>query len=215
VIQRGNNKGTCFREERDFRVYLSLLDELSALHGCAVHAYVLMTNHVHLLLTPDRPDGLSVMMKHLGQRFVQYVNRRHERSGRLFEGRFRSSIVDSDGYLLRCHRYVEMNPVRAGMVDHPAKYEWSSYRANALGAGSDLIVPHALYLALAPEQRERLRRYRSMFEVPEVATDLERIRRAVNSGTALARESFMDNLRDDIRRRATARGQGRPRGPER
>ncbi len=210
VIQRGNDKRACFRESRDFRVYLALLDELSPLHGCEVHAYVLMTNHVHLLLTPARADSLSMLMKNLGQRFVQYVNRKYERSGALFEGRFRSCIVDSDGYLLACYRYIEMNPVRAGMVDRPGDYPWSSYRTNAEGAPSDFIVPHPLYLGLAPKSDERLSRYRSLFEVEENPGLLGQIRDALNSGRALARDSFLASL-DDVSRRTVTR---RPRGRE-
>ncbi|HET6266011.1 MAG TPA: transposase, partial [Usitatibacter sp.] len=120
VIQRGNNRGDCFFAVRDYTAYLGMLQELAAEHGCAVHAYVLMTNHVHLLLTPQRADSAALLMKNLGQRYVQLVNRRHGRSGSLWEGRFRSCIVDSDQYLLRCYRYIEMNPVRASMVGDPA-----------------------------------------------------------------------------------------------
>lgn len=209
LVQRGHNKAPCFLQERDFRVYLSLVDELSPLYACGVHAYVLMTNHVHLLLTCERPDGVSLLMKHLGQRFVQYFNRKYRRSGPLFEGRFRSCIVDSDGYLLACHRYIEMNPVRAGMVDHPSGYRWSSYRTNAEGRPSDFLVPHALYLGLAADAEERRRRYRSLFEVPEGASELRRIREALNSGTALARESFLDELDEQVRMRAMKRAPGR------
>jgi len=211
VIQRGNNRQDCFQEDRDFRVYLLLLDELSSLHGCDVHAYVLMTNHVHLLLTPRGNDGASPMMKSLSQRFVQYINRKHARSGRLFEDRFRSCIVDSDEYLLRCHRYIEMNPVRAGMVEHPSRYKWSSYPANAEGRPCDFLVPHALYLALASEPEERRRQYRALFDLPAPPSELSEIRQAVNSGKALARESFLANLDEKTRAKATIRGRGRPR----
>lgn len=210
LVQRGHNKAPCFLQERDFRVYLSLVDELSPLYGCAVHAYVLMTNHVHLLLTPERADGASFLMKYLGQRFAQYFNRKYGHSGSLFEGRFRSCIVDSDAYLLSCYRYVEMNPVRAGMVDHPSEYRWSSYHTNAEGRPSDFVVAHPLYVALAENPDERRRLYRSLFEVPEAPDDLRRMREAVNSGTALARESFLVELDERTRARATKRARGRP-----
>jgi putative transposase len=213
LIQRGNNKAACFAEERDFRVYLALLDELSPLYRCDVHAYVLMTNHVHLLLTPGQVDGPSLLMKHLGQRFAQYVNRKYGRSGSLFEGRFRSCIVDSDGYLLTCYRYIEMNPVRAGMVDHPLHYRWSSYRTNAEGHPSDVIVPHNLYLSLAPDAQARRSRYRQLFEVPQAPAELDRIRIAINMGRALARESFLDGLDPSTRERAAIRERGRPQRP--
>jgi len=213
VIQRGNNKAACFVDERDYRLYLSLLDELSPLYQCDVHAYVLMTNHVHLLFTPRTIDGPSLLMKYLGQRFVQYMNRKHGRSGRLFEGRFRSCVVDSDTYLLACQRYIEMNPVRAGMVNHPSHYRWSSYRTNAEGLPSDFIVPHELHLALGADREARLRGYRALFEVPEMPSQLERIRKALNSGKALATETFLDALDEPTRERAALRERGR-RPPE-
>jgi putative transposase len=215
LIQRGNNKSACFREDRDFRVYLSLLDQLPPLYGCAIHAYVLMTNHVHLLLTPDRADGPSSLMKHIGQRFAQYVNRKYERTGTLFEGRFRSCIVDSDGYLLTCQRYIEMNPVRAGMVGRPAGYPWSSYGANAEGHVSDIVVPHPLYLDLAGDPAERRARYRSLFAVVENAAELERIREATKSGGVLGRESFVAALAEPVRQRAIKGRPGRRPNPAR
>jgi putative transposase len=210
VIQRGNNKSACFRDDRDCRVYLSLLDQLSPLYGCAIHAYVLMTNHVHLLLTPDRAQGASDLMKHLGQRFAQFVNRKYDRTGSLFEGRFRSCIVDSDGYLLTCYRYVEMNPVRAGIVEHPSGYPWSSYAANAEGCASDIVVPHPLYLDLARDPVERCARYRALFQAVENPSELVRIRNATKCGGVLGRESFMDELPEPIRGRATQGSPGRP-----
>ncbi len=210
LIQRGNNKLPCFRDERDYRVYLSLLDELSERHRCAVHAYVLMTNHVHLLMTPDRADGHSVLMKHLGQRFAQHVNRKYDRSGSLFEGRFRSCIVDSDGYLMRCHRYIEMNPVRAGMVAHPAQYRWSSYGTNAEGRPSDIVTPHPLFLSLADDEEERRSRYRALFDEAINDGELQRIREAVNGGIVLGRDEFIDALAVCFRAKATKGRPGRP-----
>ena len=210
IIQRGSNKSACFAEDRDFRVYLSLLDELAPLYGCAVHAYVLMTNHVHLLVSPGRVDGPSMVMKHIGQRFVQYINRKYQRSGPMFEGRFRSCLVDSEAYLLTCHRYIEMNPVRAGMVDHPSAYPWSSYGANAEGLPSDIIVPHPLYLSLADDAEDRRTRYRRMFDVPESAEVLRQIREATHAGVALGRDSFVKGLPQAILPRAVKRKPGAP-----
>ncbi len=213
ISQRGSNKSACFAEDRDFRVYLSLMDELAPSYGCAIHAYVLMTNHVHLLLTPSRVDGASMIMKHIGQRFVQYMNRKYQRSGPMFEGRFRSCLVESEAYLLACHRYIEMNPVRAGMVDHPSRYGWSSYRSNAEGLASDIIVPHPLYLALAEDPAGRQARYRGMFELPQSAEELRRIRDATRAGVALGSESFMNGLPASMRSRAVKRMPGRPAKP--
>jgi putative transposase len=210
VIQRGNDKLPCFREDRDHRVYLSLLDELSGLCGCEIHAYVLMTNHVHMLMTPMRTDGPSLFMKHVGQRFAQYVNRKYDRTGSLFEGRFRSCIVDTEGYLLRCQRYIEMNPVRAGMAAHPREYPWSSYGVNAEGAPSDFLVPHPLYLELARSAEERRARYRALFEIRAPDEELRQIRDAVNAGIVLGRDEFIDALGECFVVRAMKGKPGRP-----
>src|SRR5271165_6570053 len=127
VIQRGHNRDACFFDPADYRFYLEQLAALSAQTGCAVHAYCLMTNHVHLLLTPATASGCGALMKHLGQRYAQHVNRTYRRSGTLWEGRFRSCLTQSEHYLLACQRYVELNPVRAGMVRDPGDYAWSSH----------------------------------------------------------------------------------------
>jgi putative transposase len=148
IIQRGNNRSVCFYAEEDYRRYLDELTELAARFGCAVHAYVLMTNHVHLLLTPAKADSAGLLMKHLGQRYVQYVNKSYRRSGTLWEGRFRSCLTQSEDYVLACYRYIELNPVRAAMVRHPRDYRWSSFHANGNGRTDALLVPHEQYLRL-------------------------------------------------------------------
>ena len=211
VIQRGNNKSACFSNEGDYCRFIGLLDELSKLFCCAIHSYVLMTNHVHLLLTPGRPDSTSHLMKHLGQRYVQYFNRKHQRTGSLWEGRFRSSIVDSEAYLMRCYRYIELNPVRAGMARHPAEYAWSSYRTNALGYPSGIVVPHSQYLALATTDEARRRRYCELVEGALSAEELQEIRAAANGGFALGRPGFVTQIERSLGRPAIARSAGRPR----
>ena len=128
IIQRGNNRSACFYSKQDYECYLEWLFEYSEMHGCYVHAYVLMTNHVHLLITPTDSIGLGKLMKRLGQRYVQYINRSYQRTGTLWEGRFRSCVTDDERYVLGCYRYIELNPVRANIVAHPAEYRWSSYR---------------------------------------------------------------------------------------
>src|SRR5688572_18564238 len=133
IIQRGNNRQACFYADEDYQFFLYHLARIAKRFRCALHAYVLMTNHFHLLLTSELDDGPSLLMKFLGQRYVQYVNRTYKRSGSLWEGRFRSGLVQTDRYLLGCYRYIEMNPVRANMVKHPIEYAWSSYAANAEG----------------------------------------------------------------------------------
>jgi putative transposase len=210
VIQRGNNRGACFFADHDYRAYLQHLDELAAVYACAVHAYVLMTNHVHVLLTPQRPDSVSLLMKHLGQRYVQYVNRVYGRSGTLWAGRFRSSIVQSEGYLLRCQRYIELNPVRAGMVEAPEQYRWSSHAANALGKADTLVTPHEVFLALGETESERRNAYRALFRERLAPRELEEIRVSANAGYALGNERFREEIAAVLGRRAGPGTPGRP-----
>ena len=148
IIQRGNNRSACFYAEEDYRRYLDTLKEQAEKYGCLIHAYVLMTNHVHLLVTPERADSAALMMKNLGQRYVQYINRTYKRSGTLWEGRFKSCLAQSEDYVLACYRYIELNPVRANMISHPRDYRWSSYCANAEGQLDALLTKHVEYLGL-------------------------------------------------------------------
>ena len=147
VIQHGNNRGAIFFDEEGYAHYRRSLAEAAAEQGCSIHAYVLMTDHVHLLVTLRRVESLPRLMQSLGRRYVRHVNARHGRSGTLWEGRYRAAPIDSAAYLLACCRYIELNPVRAGMVAHPRDYPWSSWRAHALGAADPLVAPHALYKA--------------------------------------------------------------------
>jgi putative transposase len=179
------NRSRCFSGIGDREHYLALLEEYSSLHECSVHAYVLMSNHVHVLVTPPADDSISKMMKAVGERYVRAFNRRHKRTGTLWEGRFKSSIVDSERYLFTLYRYIELNPVRAGMVAHPCQYPWSSYAANAEGAQSRLVKPHPLFISIADDAQERRRRYRAMFGSDLSEQDLEDIRDAICGGFAL------------------------------
>ena len=190
VIQRGVNRSLCFADDTDRQRYLALFKEHAAFHECALHAYVLMTNHVHLLLSPKLEDGISRTMKAVGERYVRFFNRRHGRTGTLWDGRFRSSVVDSERYFLICQTYIELNPVRAGMVGHPAEYAWSSYLANTSGSPSGLLTPHELYLRLGLEQAARGQAYGALFRTPSSENQLKLIRDAVNGGFALADEPF-------------------------
>ncbi|MGB9107580.1 MAG: transposase [Telluria sp.] len=185
VIQRGNNRAPCFHLQNDYAVYLDMLYECAFDTGCAVHAYVLMSNHVHLLLSPDSAESASTMMQRLGQRYVQYFNRRHTRTGTLWEGRFRSSPVQDERYFLVCQRYIELNPVRAHMVDAPADYPWSSHRTNAYGHASPLITPHATYASLGKLPAVRHAAYRHLFEEALSEEVLDEIRKAGNSNRPL------------------------------
>ncbi len=210
IIQRGNNRTACFYAEEDYRRYLDTLKEQAEKFGCTVHAYVLMTNHVHLLLTPEREDSAGLLMKHLGQRYVQYVNRRYRRSGTLWEGRFRSCLTQSEDYVLACYRYIELNPVRADMVRHPRDYRWSSYRANAEGAADPLITAHAEYLRLGRREPERHDAYRQLFQAHLDPERINEIRQATNGNYALGSERFKDQVGRMLKQRVTPGRSGRP-----
>lgn len=194
VIQRGNNRAACFRADSDYLVYLSCLRELSEKHGCAVHAYCLMTNHVHVLMTPKGREGCINLMRDLGQRYVQYFNRRHERSGTLWEGRYHSCLVESARYVLACYRYVELNPVRAGMVGQPGSYPWSSHAANTGARADPFVSAHPEFLALATQDEERPRCYRALFEQEIDALLLQAIRNATNGGYPLTSDEFKTSV---------------------
>jgi putative transposase len=194
VIQRGNNRSTCFLGESDHVVYLLHLRELAGKLDCDVHAYCLMTNHVHLLLTPRSTSGCGALMRDLGQRYVQYFNRHHGRSGTLWEGRFRSCVAESANYVLGCYRYIELNPVRAGMVGAPAQYRWSSHAGNIGLRVDPLIVAHEEYLALGSNEKSRRDAYRGLFDQVLEPSFLVAIREATNGGYPLS----SDSLRRDI-----------------
>jgi putative transposase len=201
IVQRGNNRIACFFTAADYRFYLRHLEELAGRFACAVHAYVLMTNHVHLLLTPSDSDGASLLMKHLAQRYVQYINRVYQRSGTLWEGRFKSSLVQTQGYFLKCQRYIELNPVRAGMVAHPREYPWSSFHANGDLRPSTLIAPHECYAALGDTPEQRTEAYRGLLDSGLDEMDLTEIRSAANGGFALGDRQFSEELARALGRR--------------
>jgi len=208
IIQRGNNRMACFREESDYLLYLAHVRELSAALRCAVHAYCLMTNHVHLLVTPSTENACTVMMRDLGQRYVQYFNRRYERTGTLWEGRFRSCVTESAAYVLACYRYVELNPVRAGIVGHPGAYPWSSYAVNSGQRMDPLIAEHPEFTALGSESA-RHAAYRGMVDETLHPTVLDAIRDATNGGYPLVSESLKARLTSEGRKSEPGRP-GRP-----
>ena len=176
------------------KAYANWLHEGADKFGVGVHAWVFMTNHVHLLLTPQDPDSISRCMQYLGRHYVPYFNYRHRRTGTLFEGRFRSSIVQSGRYLLACQRYIELNPVRAGMVRDPADYTWSSYRAHAFGRKAKMWRPHPEYLALGTNEHSRLSAYRRLFDQQVPATLITDIRDALNTGLVLGNDRFKQEV---------------------
>lgn len=197
VVQRGVNRASCFRADADYLVYLSNLRRLAARHDCAVHAYCLMTNHVHLLLTPGTANSCTALMRDLGQRYVPYFNQRHGRTGTLWEGRFRSCIVESARYVLACYRYLELNPVRAGMVEHPSAYPWSSYSVNRGIHADPLVSEHPEFTALAADAR-RHAVYEALFADAIDQPLLAAIRDATNDGYPLASEAFKTRVTDSM-----------------
>ena len=211
VIQRGNNRQACFFADEDYRFYLDWLTEYAVKSACVIHAYALMTNHVHLLVSSASPSGLGDLMKALGQRYVQYANRTYRRSGTMWEGRFRSCLVQDDAYLLLCQRYIELNPVRARMVEHPADYHWSSYRANALGAESPLLTTHPVYEALGLTAQARQAAYRELFRYELEPGQVDALRAATNGNFVLGDARFQTQVAQALGRRVVPGVSGRPR----
>lgn len=211
VIQRGNNRQACFVGAEDYLRYLDWLGEYADSSGCRVHAYVLMTNHVHLLISAGRDGAPGEMMKALGQRYVQYFNRTHRRSGTLWEGRYRSCLTQAETYLLACQRYIELNPVRARMVKHPADYRWSSYRANAQGEPDPLVDPHDVYRELGRDSADRCSSYRELFRDELESGTIDQIRQATNGNYVLGQASFARHVGAALGQRAVPGTAGRPR----
>ena len=190
IIQRGINRQICFASNEDFAAYAHWLDECARKFRVAIHAWVFMTNHVHLLATPETADGVSRMMQSLGRYYVRFFNHSHQRSGTLWEGRFKSSAIDAENYLLICQRYIELNPMRAGMVSKPEEYAWSSYRCNGLGQHAKIWTPHPIYKQLGNTVEQRTKTYRSLFAGHLDFEILDQIRQASNQGMALGNNKF-------------------------
>ena len=190
VIQRGNNRCDIFRSPEDYEVFLSLLREALTKHPLELHAYVLMTNHVHFMVTPDSARALPGVMQSLECRYVRYFNDRYLRTGGLFDGRYRALMVDDERYWFMCMRYIELNPLRAGLAATPDAYPWSSYHAHALGTSDSIVAPHTLYLALGATSSDRERSWRGLCGVPLASDELAEIRAAVNRGQLPSRVVF-------------------------
>lgn len=210
VIQRGNNRGAIFFCEDDYAQYRGWLVEAAEAYGCRIHAYVFMTNHVHLLVTPEREDSLPRTMQSLGRRYVRAINAAYRRSGTLWEGRYRAAPIDSEAYFLACCRYVELNPVRARMVRHPRDYSWSSFRAHADGEIDALASDHPVYRALGRGAEARRSAYRALFRGALESGFVNALRAATNGGWALGTAGFAKPIEEATRRRAAPRLPGRP-----
>jgi len=208
VIQRGNNRQATFFADEDYAVYLDSLKKYADQYQVAVHAYILMTNHVHLLVTPATKTGVSQMMQSLGRAYVRYINQAYQRSGTLWEGRYKSTLVDSENYLLQVSRYIELNPVRAGMVQHPADYPWSSFRGNALDKKISLLTPHPCYHALGRSDAKRRKAYASLFDHDMENQTIEDIRQTTNKGWVLGDDRFKQQIEQTLGRRTTPKPRG-------
>jgi len=210
VIQRGNNRQPIFGDSEDYGLMLTLLADNAQKYAVAVHAYVLMGNHFHLLATPTSTDGLPQMMQAVGRRYVQHFNRRHGRTGTLWEGRYRSTVLDPERYLLPCMVYLDLNPVRAGLVPQAADYAWSSH-AHWLGLRHDrLLTPHTLYWGLGNTPFAREAAYAALVQAGIGSKEQAALTDSALSGWALGRPEFVEELQKTTQRRV-ARGQaGRP-----
>ncbi|WP_077338233.1 transposase [Pseudocolwellia agarivorans] len=212
VIQRGNNRQAIFANEDDMKAYLAWLKQYAKKYEVKIHAWVFMTNHVHLLCTPSSGTGISLMMQSLGRMYVMYFNKTYKRSGTLWEGRYRSCLVQNEVYLLELYRYIELNPVRAGIVDEASQYSWSSYHCNGLGKLSDLVTPHALYLSIAQDQDKRLFEYRALFSRHVDIKLIDNIRKATSKGLALGNDKFKETIETLSGKRVTEKKRGRALG---
>lgn len=210
IIQRGNNRQAIFAADGDYRAYLGWLKQAADQYGLRIHAYVLMTNHVHLLATPLEEGSIGRTLQSLGRRYVQYFNFNYGRTGTLWESRYRATVVDAESYLLACSRYIELNPVRAAMVEAPGEYHWSSYRHNALGQEDGLLVEHDVYQCLGHGTEQRRSAYRALFRHAVSDDLLTRIREATNKGWALGNDRFRGQIEALSERRAAPLPRGRP-----
>ncbi|MBA3581218.1 MAG: transposase [Gammaproteobacteria bacterium] len=209
IIQRGDNRKNIFRSKDDYPFYLEKLGEAADKYSCDIHAYVLMPNHLHLLLTPREENSISKVMQSVGRCYTQYFNDRYNRAGALWEGRYKATLIDSEQYLLTCMRYIELNPVRAPQkVKHPADYLWSSYRHNALGEDNPLITAHKEYKRLAKEVTARPAAYRELFRtrIPELT--LEALRDATNKAWVLGSDRFKRRMEKQLDRAVESAGHG-------
>jgi putative transposase len=210
VIQRGHNRQPCFFSEGDYECYLHWLGEALVATGASLHAYALMTNHVHLLITPKDARAIPQLFISLGRRYVQYINRKYQRTGTLWDSRYKSSFIEAETYLFACHRYIELNPVRAAIVEDPAHYRWSSYRHNALGQPDPLLSPRPEYLALALSPQARQDAYRVFIEEVLDQAAIAKIRAAANQSQPLGNPRFYAMIERSTGQSRVPRPPGRP-----
>ena len=210
IVQRGHSRAPVFFEDQDYRAYLNWLTEAANRYECEIHAYVLMTNHIHILATPKEKQSISRMMQYIGRRYVPYINNTYGKSGSIWEGRYKASLIHDEQYLLTCMRYIELNPVRANMTKTPGQYRWSSYHANALGADNELLIAHSLYLKLGSTGASRFEAYKSLFNGHIDKEELKEIRAAYQTGTPLGNESFKERIECKLKTKVGQARRGRP-----
>ena len=210
IVQRGNNRQACFFEVENYRVFLKYMSEVLPRYGNSLHAYCLMTNHVHLLITPECVGSISNLMKVVCSRYAQYINKKYTRTGSLWEGRHKASVIDSESYLLKCYRYIELNPVTADMVKRPEGYAWSSNHCNAWGGQNRLISGHESYLALGQNQAQRCSNYRKLFNEALSTGDYQAIGKALHFSMSLGSEEFMEKIEKRTGRKIGYAHRGRP-----
>ena len=210
IVQRGNNHDACFFSDDDYLFYLDVLGQGLRRYHVKLHAYCLMTNHVHLLMTPDDESGISRVMQHIGRRYVQYINMTYRRSGTLWEGRHKASLVDADNYLLKCYRYIEMNTVAACMVGTPEQYRWSSYNLHAWGKPNEIIREHYLYEQLGSSSDLKQYTYRELFKTQLPNEDLHVIKESMKFNYPLGSERFKEQIESALGRAVGQNKRGRP-----
>lgn len=210
IVQRGNNRLPCFLDDGDRRRYLHGLHECLRRFDCALHAYVLMSNHVHLLITPAECGAVSRMMQTFGRNYVHLFNGRHRRTGTLWEGRFKSCLVESDQYVLSCFRYIELNPVRAWMVDSPSSYIWSSHLGNIGHRVDELLTPHPSWLSLGSDLPSRVAGYRRLFDEAMSDEILSAIRIYLQQQRVLGTNAFQRRVEATLGRFSAVRPAHRP-----
>jgi putative transposase len=209
IIQRGNNRVPLFVSDADFRRFYLYLREACERHGCVIHTYAFMTNHFHLLMTPSDPTGIGRTLQAVGRRYVPYFNRSYARSGALWEGRYRATVIEGEVHVATCYQYIERNPIRAGIVASATEYPWSSYRANAIGDADPLVTPHAWYLSLGNDPASRQAAYRSSFAIEPLDDDILALRAGTQRGWALGSTRFRTDVETRPKQRARPLRAGR------
>jgi putative transposase len=210
MMIRGNNRQAVFAEDDDYFAYRSWLREASEQYNCNIHAYVMMTNHVHILLSAADTINISKLSQAVGRKYVPYFNHKYGKTGTLWEGRFKASSIDSEFYLMACYRYIELNPVRAGMVEKSKDYPWSSYPVNALGERDSLITPHSVYSRLGLKKEERQEAYKALFKDRLSENLITEIRQTTQTGTPLGSEKFRKEIEELLGVKVGYSRRGRP-----